>query len=186
MIRAEAICVLSALLIVTPLYSQITKTSLAPVPAGQRSVLAKRLILYTDAFRTKDWPALYDLVSDQNKVGGLDDKVKVSKRTFIRDMHGTYDLRRLIKFTPVRTEVGPLGFDIYGCGEIPYGNEKLHRVSAVRAVRQHGNWFFANWDYADPPEPCSHLSDPAWKPQFPLKLDSPMSQVSCELFTCTL
>ena len=185
MIRAEAICALLALLIATPLYSQVTKIPLAPVPAGQRPALAKRLTLYTNAFRTKDWAALYDLVSDGNKTD-FNGKVKVTKRIFVRDMHGSYDLQRLIKFAPVRTEADPLGFDVYGCGEIPYGNEKLERVAAVRAVREHGNWFFANWDYVDPPEPCSHLSDPAWKPKIPLKLDTPMLQVSCELFTCTL
>jgi hypothetical protein len=186
MTRAEAICALSALLIATPLYSQVRKTPLAPVPAVQRPALAKRLTLYTDAFRTKDWAVLYDLVSEANKAR-LDGKVKVTKRVFVRDMRDTYDLQRLTKFTPVRTEAGDQdAFDIYGCGEVPYGNQKSERVAAVRAVREHGDWFFANWDYADPPEPCSHLSNPAWKPKIPLKLDSPMSQVSCELFTCTL
>jgi hypothetical protein len=106
-------------------------------------------------------------------------------------MQGTYDLQRLQRFTPIRTEAISVGavalyFDIYGCGKIPYGNEKLHRVAAVRAVREHSNWFFTNWDYADPPELCCHLSDPARKPKIPLRLDGPRLQVSCGLHTCTL
>jgi hypothetical protein len=174
------------LLISTAERAQSAKSALSPVSPSQRSGLAARLVAYTEAFRTKNWDALYDLVSDENK-HGLDGKLKVTKRIFVRDMQGTEDLERLRKFTPVRTEVVfPGEFNIYGCGEIPYGNQKLERVAAVRAVQEDGDWFFANWDYADPPEPCSQLSDPAWKPPAHLRLDGPMSQVSCELFTCKL
>jgi hypothetical protein len=166
--------------------AQATKSALAPVPVSQRPALSQRLVAYTEAFRTKNWEALYDLVSDENK-NGLDGKLKVSKSTFVRDMQGTYDLQRLRKFTPVRTEALMVGeYDIYGCGEIPYGNEKLERIAAVRAVLERGGWHFVIWDYAEPPEECSHLADPAWKPQLPMKLDGPMSQVTCELFTCEL
>jgi hypothetical protein len=142
---------------------------------------------YTEAFRKQDWDALYDLVSDNSK-NGLDGRLKVTRKRFVSDMQGTYDLRRLIRFTPVRTEAAPLfEYDIYGCGEIPYGDQKLERVAAVRATMgQRGEWVFVDWDYAEPPTPCSNLSDPNWKPSLPLKLDGPMSQVSCEIFTCTL
>ncbi len=182
---SSGVLALSVLLFASAVHPQGANGPLAPIPATQRALLKTRLVSYTEAYRNKDWAALYDLVSDQNKMK-LDKKLKVTKRIFVRDMQGTYDLQRLIKFTPVRTEPGDLSgaYDIYGCGKIP--NVKLERIAAVRAVWEHENWFFENWDYADPPEDCSHLSDPAWKPKFPLKLDGPMLQVSCELYRCTL
>lgn len=177
----------SLILLISPaIHSQSSKSALSRVPAGQRLALAQRLKAYTEAFRTKDWASLYDLMSDESKIG-MDGKLKVSKRAFVRDMQGTYDLQRLRKFTPVRTESLMVEeYDIFGCGEIPYGDQKLERISAVRAVREHGDWHFVTWDYAEPPEECSHLADPAWKPRVPMKLDGPMLQVSCELFTCEL
>jgi hypothetical protein len=192
--------ILLALAIASTAVSQTAQDPLATVPKAQRLELAKRLRAYTTAFRMKDWASLYDLVSDENKVNPGKPvfssqankmsfvKVTVSRRAFIRDMQGTYDLQRLIKFAPVRPDVaGVTAFNVYGCGELPYGSEKIERIAAVRAVRQHGNWYFTNWDYPDPPEPCSHLSDPAWKPaRYMGQLDQPMSQVTCELELCTL
>jgi hypothetical protein len=170
----------------TPLCAQSAKSPLAPIPVAQRATLSARLAAYTDAFRKQDWAALYDLVADNDKAG-LDGKVKVTRRRFVADMQGTYDLRRLIKFTPIRTEAAELfEYDIYGCGAIPYGHQKLERIAAVRAVRgKRGEWLFVDWDYAEPPTPCASLTD-NWKPQVPLRLDGPMPQVSCEIFTCTL
>jgi hypothetical protein len=168
------------------IHAQSLKSPFDPVPADQRPALAQRLRAYTEAFRTKDWAGLYDLVSRDSKIS-MDGKLKVSKKAFVRDMQGTYDLQRLIKFVPVRTEMGgPGDFSIYGCGKLPYGNEQIERIAAVHAVREEGDWYFANWDYPDPPEPCARLSDPAWKPSRSLRLDGPMSQVSCEVLTCTL
>jgi hypothetical protein len=169
-----------------PLRAQSTKSPLAPIPVAERAALTARLAAYTEAFRKRDWSVLYDLVADNDK-DGLDGKLKVTRRSFVADMQGTYDLQRLIKFTPVRTAAAAvLAYDIYGCGEIPYGHQKLERIAALRAVMgKHGEWVFVDWDYAEPPTPCSSLSD-SWKPQVPLRLDGPMSQVSCEIFTCTL
>jgi hypothetical protein len=166
--------------------SQESKTPFASVPVGQRLGLTNRLSAYTAAFRKQDWASLYDLVSDQNKISF--NKLKVTRRVFIRDMQGTYDVQRLIRFQPVRTDVAGAGaFTIFGCGELPFGEEKIERIAAVRAVREHGNWFFTNWDYPDPPEPCSHLSDPAWKPAYYMqRLDESMLQLSCDLNSCTL
>lgn len=187
MVLVQVICCAS-LLLWTPvaIHGQTAGSALSSVPVAQLSALTRRLVAYTQAFRTKNWDALYDLVSHDSKIGS-DGKIKVSRRIFVRDMQETYDLERLIRFVPVRTDIGGLDdFHVYGCGELPYGNAKIERVAAVGAVWERGDWFFTNWDYPDPPEPCAHLSDPAWKPGRPLRLDGPMSQVSCELFTCTL
>jgi hypothetical protein len=184
--RSYSTVLLSMLLVVTPVHSQSSGNPFAFVPASQRSLLKKRLTAYTEAFRNKDWGTLYDLVPDLDKIPVENGKGKVSKDAFIRDVQDSYDGQRLAKFTPVRTEAGLMGFDIYGCAEIPYGNQKLKRIAAVRAVWEHDNWYFTTWACADPPEPCSSLSNPAWKPQLPLRLDGPMDQLTCDLFTCEL
>jgi len=181
------VCCFSLLVAVaTTAVAQAPKDPLAAVPTGQRLELKERLHAYTAAFRRKDWAGLYDLVSDENRYGG-NHKLKVTRRIFVRDMEGT-DAARLIKFAPVRTDSVSAGiFNIFGCGEMPGGEEKIERIAAVRAVRENGGWFFTNWYYPDPPEPCSHLSDPAWKPaRYPQQLDEPMLQVTCELVLCTL
>jgi hypothetical protein len=159
----------------TIVYSQGVKTPFAPVPASQRGLLAKRLNAYTKSFRNQRWGTLYGLVSDANK--GL------NKRTFISAMQNTYEMRHLQKFTPVRTESAGLGYDVYGCGEVPGRDET---VVAVRAVWEQGNWFFTEWTYTDPWEPCSRLSDPGWKPRPPLRLDGPMMELVCRLNACEL
>jgi hypothetical protein len=184
---ASGVLTLCVLVAATSVHAQSAANPLALVPANQQALLKQRLLAYTEAFRLKDWAGLYDLVSHVNKVDVLEGKLKVTKRIFVRDMQGTYDPQWLIKFTPVRTEPGdmPSTYDIYGCGKVPFGNQRSDRIAAVRAVWEQGNWFFENWDYAEPPEECSHL-DAAWKPGIKVKLDGPMLQVSCELFTCTL
>jgi hypothetical protein len=197
--HSSAMVWLSIFLIVIAVDSQAAKTPFAPVPKNQRALLKKRLTAYTEAFRKKDWSALYDLVPEWNK-SSVDGKVKLDKGRFVRDMQDTADAERLIKFTPVRTEIAewlknlkllpgqkesPAGLlDIYGCVEIPDGNQTLKRIGAVRAVWEHDNWYFTTWASAYPSEPCSHLSNPAWKPQSPLELDDPMPQLFCEIYTC--
>ena len=143
------------------------------------------MVDFTTAFRGKDWYSLYDLVSEVNK--RLRDGTPMSRKTFGRDMESGFDSYRLLKFTPIRTEATPGGqFDIYGCGEFPSGGEKPERVAvAVRAVREHDDWFFTTWDYFDPREPCSNLSDPAWTPSRYLRLNY-LPELVCDLNTCTL
>jgi hypothetical protein len=184
--RSYSTALLSILIVVAPVHAQSAGNPFALVPARQRSLLKKRLTAYTEAFRTKDWGTLYGLVPDLDKIPVENGKDKVSKDAFIRDMQGSSDWQRLVKFRPVRTEAGFMGFDVYGCAEIPYGNQKLKRIAAVRAVWEHDNWYFTTWAYAYSPEPCSNLSNPAWKPELPLRLDGPMSQLTCDLFTCEL
>src|ERR1035438_3802260 len=176
--------VLSALLIAAPAYSQDAKTPFTPVPVDQRKELASRLIDYTAAFRWKDWGSLYDLVADVDK--RRSDGSRMSRKTFSRLMKGDSDWYRLVKFTPIRTEMTPAGqFDVYGCGEFPSG-EKAERVAVgIRAVREHDEWFFTSWDYFDRRQPCSNLAHPAWKPSHHLSLEY-LPEVACVIAICTL
>lgn len=195
---------LSAILIAAPIYSQDGKTSLGPVPASQRSALAKRLVAYTEAFHTKDWGALYDLVSDQNK-RRIDGTI-LDRGTFVKDMQYP-DSARLEKFTPIRaTAMTPFAvidiptvpvrkadrnlfgsFVIYGCGEIAHGNDApARRIAAVIALLDSGVWSFTKWTYTESFEGCSQLSDPAWNPDSFLRLDGPMDELFCEVYTCEL
>ena len=153
--------------------------------AAQRNELANRLINYTDAFRARDWDSLHDLAADVNKI--RNDGSRVSRKTFGRLMKDGYDSYRLLKFTPIRTEMASAGqFDVYGCGEFPSGEKKPERVAvAVHSVREHGGWFFTTWDYFDSRQPCSNLSDPAWKPSHHLSLEY-LPEVVCVIRICTL
>jgi len=177
---------LSVLLIAVAAYSQDTKTPFSPVPVVQRRTLAKRLIHYTDAFRSKDWYSLYDLVSGVNRThfGGS----HLDRKIFARAMEDGDDWDRLLKFTPIRTEVASSGpFDVYGCGEFPSGEKDPERVAvAVRAVRENGRWFFTAWDYFDPREPCSSVSEPAWRPLHYSSLRlSFLPELACLVNVCT-
>jgi hypothetical protein len=176
---------LSAILIAAPSYSQDAKTPFDPVPADERNELANRLSDYTDAFRGKNWNSFYDLAADVNK--RLIDGRHMSRKTFGRLMKDDSDWYRLLKFTPIRTEATPAGqFDVYGCGEFPSGDKKPERVAVgVRPVREHGAWFFTTWDYFDPRQLCSNLSDPAWKPSHHLSLEY-LPEVVCVIGVCTL
>jgi hypothetical protein len=177
---------LSVILIAAAAYPQDAKVPFIPVPADQRKALAERLIHFTDAFRSKDWNSLYDLVSDVNKThfGGS----RLDRKIFARAMEDGDDWDRLLKFTPIRTEMASAGqFDVYGCGEFPSGEKEPERVAvAVRAVREHDRWFFTAWDYFDPREPCSNVSDPAWRPSHYSSLRlSFLPELVCLVNVCT-
>ena len=176
---------LSAGLIAAATYSQDAKTPFGPVPVEQRNELAHRLMDYTEAFRGKNWDSLYDLAADVNKK--RNNGKRMGRKTFRALMRGGDDWYRLLKFTPIRTEMTPVGqFDVYGCGEFPSGNKKPERVAvAVRAVRERNAWFFTTWDYFDPRQTCASLSDPAWEPSHHLRLEY-LPEVVCVIRTCTL
>ena len=156
-----------------------------PVPVEQRQELANRLIAYTKAFRGKHWDSLYDLAADVNK--RRSDGSLMSRKTFGLLMTRGDDWYRLLKFMAMRTEMTSAGqFDVYGCGEFPSGEKVPERVAvAVRAVREHDAWSFTTWDYFDPRQPCSNLSDPGWKPSHHVRLES-LPEVVCVIGTCTL
>ena len=177
--------VLSVVLITASVHSQNSKTPFAPVPVDQRKALASRLKDYTNAFRRKDWNSLYDLASDVNKKRS--DGTRISRMTFGRVMKDDSEWYRLLEFTPIRAEMTQSGqFDLYGCGEFPSGEKDPEHVAvAVRAVREHYRWVFTTWDYFDPREPCSNLSDPAWKPSRHLSLDY-LPELACVINVCEI
>lgn len=165
-------------------HSQSVTSPLDPVPVRQRAELAARLRKYTEAFRRRDWNSLYDLASAVNK--RLSDGRRLGRKTFAYAMNWGYDSHRLTRFTPIRTEmISDKEFNIYGCGVFPSGDKEPERVAVgVRAVREHGEWFFTAWDYFDPRLPCSNLSDPNWKPLPYLRLDF-LPELTCYLAICS-
>lgn len=197
---------LASLMLLTPaaIHAQRSKSALSPIPAGRRLALTQGLTAYTEAFHTKNWNALYDLVSDQNK--RRSNGTIIDRETFVQDMQ-YLNSARLEKFTPVRTTVmtpfavidiptSPArktdrnrfgSFVIYGCGEIANGDDgPERRVAAVIAVLNSGAWSFTKWTYAESFEGCSQLSDPAWNPDSFLRLEGPMGELFCEVYTCKL
>ena len=192
------------LLICPAIHAQSSKSALSRVPASQRAALTRRLVAYTEAFRTKNWNALYDLVSEENK--HRSDGAVLDRDTFVKDMQ-YLNSARLAKFTPVRAAVTtpfalldipitPVGkanrnrfgsFVIYGCGEIARGNDgPERRIAAVIALLDGGVWSFTKWTYTEAFEGCSQLSDPTWNPDSFLRLDGPMEELFCEVYTCEL
>jgi hypothetical protein len=87
--------ILSVSLTAAAAHSQDEKSPFSPVPVAQRDDLANRLVLYTDAFRAKDWYSLFDLVSDVNKT--LRDGTRMDRNTFAREMENGFDSYRLLK-----------------------------------------------------------------------------------------
>jgi len=195
----------SHMLLLSPaIYAQSSKSALSPIPTGQRPALTLRLKAYTETFRTKNWNALYDLVSYQNK--SHYDGTIVDRETFVQDMQYP-NSARLEKFTPVRARammpfavidipIMPVrkadrnrfgSFVVYGCGEIAHGTDRPERrIAAVIALLDNGVWSFTKWTHTESFEGCSQLSDPAWNPDYFLRLDGPMDELFCELYTCEL
>ena len=186
--RPASLLVLATLLIAARCYSRNQDAPFGPVPVEQRKDLARRLKDFTNAFRENDWNALYDLASDVNKIRW--DGQPLTKTRFVRDMerqvkHGD-DWYRLLKFTPVQTEKASEGqYNVYGCGEYPHYGKKERTLVTVRAIREHNSWFFTAWD-PNVGEPCSSLSDPAWRPPAHPELDFLCPAIMCDVRQCTL
>lgn len=172
-------------LVASHLYSQSVKSPFDPVPIRERAELANRLRKYTEAFRGRDWNSIYDLASSVNKRGS--DGRRLGRKTFAYAMAQGYDSYRLLRFTPIRSEmISDAEINVYGCGMFPSGDKESERVAVgIRVVREHNEWFFTAWDYFDPRQPCSNLSDPAWKPSPNLKLDF-LPELTCYVKFCTL
>ena len=84
--RGASSLAISVFLVSAPVYSQNAKSPFASVSTGQCKELAMRLAAFTDAFRKKDWDALYDLVADTNKT--RNDGKRLGRKTFAREMEG--------------------------------------------------------------------------------------------------
>ena len=172
-------------LVASQLHSQSVTSPFDLLPVRERAELANRLRKYTQAFRGRDWNSLYGLAADVNK--RRPDGKRLGRKTFAYAMAQGYDSYRLLRFTPIRSEMISDGeLNVYGCGMFPSGLKEPERIAVgVRAVREHNEWYFTAWDYFDPRQPCSNLSDPAWKPSPYLKLDF-LPELTCYLNVCTL
>jgi hypothetical protein len=166
-------------------YAQDAGGPFAPVPKEQRSRLEHRLKLMTAAYRDKDWAALFELISDENRT--TNEGKPLTEAAFAQQMSGGFDAYRLVKFEPAHTvQVFGGNYDVYGCGEFPSGAAQPQRfVVAVREVREHDDWLFTTWDYPDPRQDCRTLQDPDWKPSANLRLDF-LPQLTCILKICQI
>jgi hypothetical protein len=188
-VRRAASLVLAALLTATPtVLAGSAGIPFGPVPVDQQKALAKRLKDFTNAFREKDWTALYDLASDVNKKRW--DGQLLNEKQFVQDMqsqvkHGD-DWYRLLKFTPLRTEKVSEGqYNVYGCGEYRHFGEKERTAVVVRAVREQNRWSFTAWN-PNMNEPCSSLDDSAWEAWPDPQLDFLCPAIMCDVRMCTL
>jgi hypothetical protein len=144
-------------------------------PQKQQS-LTERLNEYVKVYRSRNWMALYGLVSDIGRGG-------VNQATFVAAMdehHGAEyaDEPDLLAFVPERSENDQGGLDIYGCGKATREGEIYQGIAIVHAVEEHGNWFFTGWSFtAFPNEPYKRLSDPKWKPYGQMEWMKPMEEL---------
>lgn len=139
--------------------------------------LTRRLSEYVNAYHTRNWKALYALVSDAGKNG-------VNRRTFTAAMkakHGgpAYSgMPDLLAFTPNRSDENEDGLDIYGCGTANREGENYTGIAVIHAVHEHSTWSFSGWSFTEfPNEPCNRLSDPDWKPQGQMEWKQPMEEL---------
>src|SRR5579872_3946497 len=109
-------CVLVLVMGLFSAYAQNEKQPFAKLPQTEQQSLTQRLNEYVNAYRVRNWNALYDLVSDTGKNG-------VNRKTFIAAMKAKHggteyaDMPDLLGFTPDRSENDEDGIDIYGCGK---------------------------------------------------------------------
>jgi len=147
------------------------------LPPEEQQMLTRRLSEYVNAYRIRNWKALYDLVSDTGKNG-------VNRQTFIAKMkakHGGPEysgMPDLLAFTPSRSEEDEEGLDIYGCGTAKREGEGYTGIAVIHAVHEHSTWSFSGWSFTEfPNEPCKRLSDPDWKPQGHMEWKQPMEEL---------
>lgn len=138
---------------------------------------ASRVSEYVNAYRTRDWNELYDLVSDVGKDG-------VDRQKFIAAMkakHSTGEyagMPNLLAFTPERSEKDAGGVDIYGCAKAKREGESYSGIAVIHAVYEQSDWFFSGWSFtAFPNQPCKLLSEPTWKPPAPMEWNQPMEEI---------
>jgi hypothetical protein len=91
------ITILVLMLAISSAYAQSGKEAFSKLPADQQQSLTRRLSQYVNAYRTRNWKALYNLVSDTGKNG-------VNQQAFIAAMKAK-PLRQLRGYTPLRFEI---------------------------------------------------------------------------------
>lgn len=150
---------------------------LSPIPAEHREELAKRLDAFVKANRSKDWPKLFDLVSDSGRGGtSRDTFVAKMKAAHQKDFSNSPDL---LDFRPARTEKADSAeVDVYGCGKARRESQNFNGIALVHAVFEHNDWFFSGWTFTEfPNEPCKDLTDPSWEAPGPMEWSRPMEEL---------
>jgi len=158
-------------------HAQNEKEVFPKLPSDQQQSLTRRLSEYVNAYRTRNWKSLYKLVSDTGKNG-------VNQQAFIAAMkakHGGKEysgMPDLLAFTPNRSDENEDGLDIYGCSKAKREGESYTGIAVIHAVHEHDTWTFSGWSFTEfPNEPCSRLSDPAWKPQGQMEWKQPIEEL---------
>ena len=166
-----------ATLLVTPRANGSgTKDPFVGITPPSKDLLQQRLAAYVDAYKARNWGALYGLVSD---TGRGDAK----REYFIARMeaeHGkTYaDDPDLLNFSPDRSLANESGYDLYGCGTARREGKGFHGIAVVHTIFEHGNWFFTGWRFTSfPNENCKHLSKIDWTADSVQGWDKPMIEL---------
>jgi hypothetical protein len=158
-------------------YAQSGTEAFSKLPSNQQQSLTRRLGEYVQAYRTRDWKKLYDLVSDTGKKG-VNQQVFVAAMKAKHGRKGFSGMPDLLAFTPARSGENEDGLDIYGCGKAKREGETYTGIAVIHAVPEQGTWTFSGWSFTEfPNEPCSRLKDPNWTPQGQMEWRQPMEEL---------
>jgi hypothetical protein len=148
----------------------------AAAPEPERKHLATRLSEYVRAYRDRNWPELYSLVSDVGKDGA-------DRPTFISVMKSKHGGRaysampELEAFDPAQSRQDGEGIDIYGCAKAKREGQQFKGVAVMHAEREHDNWVFSGWSFTEfPNQACGTLSDTTWKAPAEMEWEQPMEE----------
>ena len=129
----------------------------------QRNALDARAQAYVKAEKKENWKALFALVSDVGR-GGVSVDAFSKAMKYSRQSGSMPDL---LSFSISRVQPDSDGsYILHGCGHATREGRSFNGVASMRAVFEHGNWFFTDWSFTRfPNAPCADLNDPNWQPQ---------------------
>lgn len=178
--RKAVVPVLFVFLIFISAFYGKSKDPFSNIPTERREQLPERLNEYVKAYRSRNWPKLYDLVSSTAKGG-------VTRQTFVARMtaeHGEQfsSFPDLLEFHADHVNPSEKDeYDIYGCGKAQREGMEFNGIALVHAVFEHKGWYFSGWSFTEfPNEPCKLLDDPSWKPPAPMEWGQPMGELRSE------
>jgi hypothetical protein len=119
------------------------KEVFAAVPLELRERLSERLKLLVERQKTQQWDKQYDLIA-------ADERKSETKEAFVANTRRAYAKQErtlLIDFVPFRSDLlqGKTYklWVVFACSQATEKGRKVNMLTAVRAYRERGDWFFS-------------------------------------------
>jgi len=158
MFAARNISLAFALVFTAPVYAQHSLDVFAPVPANDRLHLSKRLNLFVDLNRKRQWSKLFHMLS-QTYMGPNE-----SQEHFAKQMRTTQSMRVLAFVPESTTQNYTIGADylIDGCAKTRWQGKTAWYKMGLGAAFENREWYFTpiviTAQIGAPPEPCNPRS----------------------------